>query len=200
MPCQIVANLKPGQFTPLDNQWLKNLNGILKKAKSNSIKQIRLVRLLRMNYFGKHSITFRNSNEDVIYEVVINTNGSSFLVNLDQVYDIVGEEDWIHGKVKCLSNLASSQIITLSWGATKKESIHQRSILSDEGLQVGNHVVVENHGKHWPHKAEIGDINMKNNTAWIRWETTQKRFSYSQRLETIVTGGYVTKKTKTHRF
>jgi hypothetical protein len=79
-----------------------------KKAKSNSIKQIRLVRLLRTNYFGNYSNTFRNSNKDVMYEVVINTNGSSFLFNLDQVYDIVGEEDWIHGKVNCLSNLASS--------------------------------------------------------------------------------------------
>jgi hypothetical protein len=28
MPYQFIANLKPGQFTPLDNQWLKNLNGI----------------------------------------------------------------------------------------------------------------------------------------------------------------------------
>jgi hypothetical protein len=83
MPYQFVANLKSGQFIPVDNQWLKNLNGILKKAKSNSIKQIRLVRLLRTNYFGNCSITFRNSNEDVIHEVVINTtNGSSFLVNL----------------------------------------------------------------------------------------------------------------------
>jgi hypothetical protein len=114
MPYQFVANLNLGQFTPLDNQWLKNLNGILKKAKSNSIKQIRLVRLLRTNYFGNCSIILRNSNEDVMYEVVINTNGSSFLVNLDQAYDIVGEEDWIHGKVNCLSNLALSQTITLS--------------------------------------------------------------------------------------
>jgi hypothetical protein len=43
-----------------------------------------------------------------MYEVIINADGLSFLVNLDQVYDIVGEEDWIHGKVKCLSNLALS--------------------------------------------------------------------------------------------
>ncbi len=28
MPYQFVANLKPGKFTPLDNQWLKNLNEI----------------------------------------------------------------------------------------------------------------------------------------------------------------------------
>ncbi len=43
-----------------------------------------------------------------MYEAVTDTNDSSYLVNLDQVYDIVGEEDWIRGKVNCLSNLASS--------------------------------------------------------------------------------------------
>ncbi len=42
---QFVAKLKCDQFTPLDIQWLRNLNRILKKAKSNSIKQIGLVRL-----------------------------------------------------------------------------------------------------------------------------------------------------------
>jgi hypothetical protein len=159
-----------------------------------------LVRLLRTNYFGNLFITFRNSNEHDMYEVVINTYFLSFLVNLDQVYDTVREEDWIHGKVNCLSNLALSQIITLSWGAKNKESINQKSTLSDEGMQVGDYVVVEKHGKHWPHKAKIIDIDMKNNTALIRWETTQKRLSCSQRLKMIVTGGYVAKKTKTHRF
>jgi hypothetical protein len=94
MPYQFVANLEPGQFTHLDNKWLKNLNKILKKARLNSIKQIRLVRLLRANYVGNCTITLSNSNEDVIYEIVMDTNYSSFLVNLDQVYDIVGEEDW----------------------------------------------------------------------------------------------------------
>jgi hypothetical protein len=33
MQYHFVPNLKPGQFTSLDNQWFKNLNGILKKAK-----------------------------------------------------------------------------------------------------------------------------------------------------------------------
>jgi hypothetical protein len=106
MPCRFVANLQPGKFTSLDNKWLKNL--IFKKAKLNSIKQIRLVRLLMINYFGNCSIRLRNSNENVIHEAVTDTNDSSYLVNLDPVYDIVGEEDWICGKVKCLSNIASS--------------------------------------------------------------------------------------------
>jgi hypothetical protein len=33
---------------------------------------------------------------------------SSYLVTLDQIYDIVGEENWIHGESNCLVNLASS--------------------------------------------------------------------------------------------
>ncbi len=61
-----------------------------------------------MNYVGNCTITLRNSNEYVIYEAVIDTNGSSYLVNLDQVYEVVGEGEWIHGKVNCLSYLASS--------------------------------------------------------------------------------------------
>jgi hypothetical protein len=111
----------------------------------------------------------------LIDEAVTDTNDSSYLVNLDQVYDIVGEEVWIHGKVNCLSKLASSQIITLSWGAKMKESINQRSVSSDEGLQVSNHVDVEIHGKQWPHNAEIVDIDMEDNTALIRWEMTRKK-------------------------
>jgi hypothetical protein len=89
MPYQFVADLTPGQFTPLDRyptaqECEENLK---KKAKLNSIKQIRLVRLLKTNYVGNPTITFKNSNEDVIYEAVTDTNDSSFLVTLDQIYD-----------------------------------------------------------------------------------------------------------------
>jgi hypothetical protein len=98
------------------------------------------------NYIGNCTITFKNLNEDVIHEAVTDTNDSSYLVTFDQIYDIVREEDWIHGESNCLVNLASSQMITLSWGAKKKECIEQRKVLSNEGLQVGDHVVVENHG------------------------------------------------------
>jgi hypothetical protein len=131
------------------------------------------VRLLKTNYIGNCTITFKNSNEDEMYEAVTDTNDSSYLVTLDQIYDIVGEKYWIHGESNCLVNLASSQTITLSWGAKKKECIEQKRVLSDEVLQVGNHVVVENHGNQWPHKAQIIDIDMENNLALIRWGTTQ---------------------------
>jgi hypothetical protein len=92
------------------------------------------VRLLKTNHIGNHTITLKSSSKDAIYEAVTDTNDSSYLVTLDQIYDIVGEEDWIHGEGNCLVNLASSQTITLSWGAKKKECIEQRGVLSDEGL------------------------------------------------------------------
>ncbi len=113
-------------------------------------------------------MTFKNLNENVIYEAVTDTYDSSYLVTLDQIYDIVGEEDWIHGESNCLVNLTSSQMITLSWGAKKKERKEQRRVLSDESLQVGDLVVVENHGNQWPHKAQIVNIDMENKFASIR--------------------------------
>ncbi len=130
------------------------------------------MRLLKTNCVGNQTIIFKNSNEHVIYEAVTDTNDSPYLVTLGQIYDIVGGEDWIHGESNCLVSLAFGRTITLSWGAKKKECIEQRRVLSDEGLQVGDHVVVENHGNQWPHKAQIVDIEIKNKSASIRWETT----------------------------
>jgi hypothetical protein len=124
-----------------------------------------------MNYIGNQTTTFQNSNENVIHEAVTGTNDSSYLVTLDHIYDIVGEEDWIHGESNCLVNLASGQ--TMRWEAKKKERKEQRRVLSDEGLQVGGHVFVKNHGNQWPHQAQIVDIGMDNNFALIRWETTR---------------------------
>jgi hypothetical protein len=66
-----------------------------------------LVRPSKTNYVGNQITTFMNSIENVIYEAVTDTNVSSYLVTLDQIYDIVGEEDWIHGESNCLVNLAS---------------------------------------------------------------------------------------------
>jgi hypothetical protein len=173
MPYQFIVHLELGKFTPLDKFWLKNVKKLKKNTKLNSIKQLRLVRLSKTNHVGNQSMTFQNSNENVIYEAVTDTNDSSYLVTLDQIYDIVGEEDWIHGESNCLVNLASGQTIMLSWGAKKKERKEQRRVLSDEGLQVGNHVFVKNHGNQWPHKAQIVNIDMENNYALIKWETTQ---------------------------
>jgi hypothetical protein len=75
-----------------------------------------------MNYVGNCTITLMNSNENVMYEAVTNTNNSSYLVTLDQIYDIVGEKDWIHGEGYCLVNLASSQTIN-SVGEQRRKNV-----------------------------------------------------------------------------
>jgi hypothetical protein len=85
MPYDVVTNLNHGQLTALDNLWLKSVKKILKKAKTNSIKQIRLVRLSKMNYIGNQTMSLKNSNEDVIYEAVTDSKNSSFLVSPDQM-------------------------------------------------------------------------------------------------------------------
>ncbi len=85
MPYQFVVNLKLGEFTPFHKVWLKNVKKVLKKAKLNSIKQLRLVRLLKTNYIGNQTMTFKNSHENVIYEAVTDANDSSYLVTLDQI-------------------------------------------------------------------------------------------------------------------
>ncbi len=97
-----------------------------------------------------------------------------FFVSLHQIYDIVGEEDWIHCESNCLLNLASGRTITNSWGAKKKEHKEQSTLLSDECLQVGDLVVVKNHGDQWPHQACIIEIDTENKFAMIKWETTQE--------------------------
>ncbi len=76
IPYEFFANLEPGEITSLDKLWLKSVRKILKKAKKNSIKQIRHVRLPKKNYFGNQTMTFKNSNEDVIYKAVTDTNDS----------------------------------------------------------------------------------------------------------------------------
>ena len=46
--------------------------------------------------------------------------------------------------------------------------------MSDECLQVGDLVVVKNHGDQWPHQARIVKIDTENKLAIIKWETTRK--------------------------
>jgi hypothetical protein len=88
----------------------------------------------KKRFFGSQTMTFENSDEDVIYEAVTDMKNSSFLVSLNQINDIVGEEDWIPGESNCLVNLASGRTITLRWGAKKKEHKEQSRLLSDENF------------------------------------------------------------------
>ncbi len=48
-----------------------------------------------------------------------------FYVNLGQISDIIWEEEWLHGEVNCLCNIALSRIISLTWGQRRRsQRIH----------------------------------------------------------------------------
>ncbi len=92
-----------------------------------------------------------------IYEIFLENNTSQYVI-VGQIKDIIGEEEWLQGRVNCLFNIASSQIISLSWGAKKKESKNSDALC----VCVGDCVSVENHGKHWNCLGHI--ISIDNNT------------------------------------
>ncbi len=92
-------------------------------------------------------------------------------MNFGQINDIIGDEVWLKEEVNCLCNIASSWIISLSWGAKKKESTHSDALC----ICVGDHDSVENHGKHWIHLEHRISIDKKTKTAVVKWEETLKK-------------------------
>ena len=46
---------------------------------------------------------------------------------------------------------------------------------------VGENGIVLNHGTHWQYQGKIVDIDLENETAMIRWETTRKTKSFNSK-------------------
>ncbi len=70
-----------------------------------------------------------------------------------------------------MCNIASSQIISLSLGAKKKESTNFDALC----VCVGDRVNVENHGKHWIHLGHIISIDKNTKSAVVKWKETWKK-------------------------
>jgi hypothetical protein len=92
-------------------------------------------------------------------------------VNFGQINDVIGDEEWLQGEGNCLCNIASSRIISLSWGAKKKETTNSNALC----ICVGDRVSVENHGKHWIHLGPIISIDKNTKTALVKREETLKK-------------------------
>jgi hypothetical protein len=89
-------------------------------------------------------------------------------VSFGQINDIIGDEEWLQEEGDCLCNIASSQIISLSLGAKKKESTYCDALW----VCVGDLVSVKNHGKHWIHLGHIIIIEKNTKSAVVKWEET----------------------------
>jgi hypothetical protein len=79
----------------------------IKKGKDKLYQTNKACEATKKHFVGSQTMAFKKSNEDVMYEAVTDSKNLSFLVSLDQIDDIVGEENWIHGESNYLVNLAS---------------------------------------------------------------------------------------------
>jgi hypothetical protein len=92
-----------------------------------------------------------------------------------QINEIIGKELWVDGEWHSLSNLATGRLVTLSHGAKKKDKQDCKEIKEEKiNFSVGKLVVVMNHGDAWTHRAHIISLNVNENAAMIKWESTGK--------------------------
>ncbi len=121
MTFNFINGLKDNKWTHVDKKWLVKLTKHLKKAQSSNIKQIRFIRHIGRLNVHDNLREYESKHDCYIYKIFLENDTSKY-VNIGQINYIIGEEEWIQGEINCLCNIASSQIISLSWGAKKKES------------------------------------------------------------------------------
>jgi hypothetical protein len=164
--------LKDKKRTHIHKKWLARLMKHLKKAQSSNIKQIRFIRHIgRLDIFD-NSREYEIEDDCYVYEVILE-NDITHYVSFGQVNDIIGDEEWLQGEGNFLCNIASSRIISLSWGAKKKKATNFDAL----GICVGDRVSAENHGKHWIHLGHIISIDKNTKTALVKWEETRKEYT-----------------------
>jgi hypothetical protein len=142
------------------------------ETQSSKIKQIRFIRHIGRLDIYDNSREYDIEDDCHIHGIFLENNITHY-VNFGQINDVIGDEEWLQGEVNYLCNIASSQIISLSWGAKKKESTNSDALC----LCVGDRVSVENHGKHWIHLGNIISIDKNTKTAVVKWEETLKKYT-----------------------
>jgi hypothetical protein len=123
LPFQFIDGLKTGVWQRLPKTWLNTIQRKVKTAQNNSIKTIKLVRVLGTKDVlpGNDIINYYpNMSERYIYEIYMDK--SRFFVKYGQISEIIGDEPWMRSEVHCLCNLSSDRILTLTLGSKRKES------------------------------------------------------------------------------
>jgi hypothetical protein len=107
MPFDFINGLKDTKWTHIYKKWLVKLMRHLKKAQSSNIKQIKFIRHIeRLDIY--ENLRENESEDDCYIYGIFLENDTSQYVNVGQINDIIGEEEWLQGEVNCLCNIASS--------------------------------------------------------------------------------------------
>ncbi len=102
-----IDGLKDKKWTHIDKKWLARLMKHLKKAQSSNIKQIRFIRHIGRLDIYDDSREYEIEDDCHIYEIFLE-NDITCYVNVGQINDIKGDEEWLQGEVNCLCNIVSS--------------------------------------------------------------------------------------------
>jgi hypothetical protein len=163
MPFDFIDGLKDGKWTHIDKKKMARLMKHLKTAQSSNIKQIRFIRHIGRLDIYDNSREYEIEDDCYTYEIFLENDITKYL-NLGQIHGIKGDEEWLQGEFNCLCNIASSQTISLSWGAKKKEFTLSDALCVCEVDPVS----VENHGKHWFHLGHFISIDKNTKTAVVK--------------------------------
>jgi hypothetical protein len=90
MPFDFINRLKDKKWTRIDHKWLTRLMKHLKKAQSNSIKQIRFIRHIGSLDIYDNSKEYDIKDDCHIYEIFLENNITHY-VNFGQINDIIGD-------------------------------------------------------------------------------------------------------------
>ena len=169
MPYDFVNELEENKWTKLDKKWEKGVKKTLQQAQANSVKNVKLVRIVMKEDITGVDPNLINYNKDHIFQVTMDNEAESkFYVNSELLMEVIGEEEWMKGEFNCICNIASDRIVILTWGSKKK--------LSDRTqLSIGDDVIVSNHGTKWEHRAKIIQMNDDGINVMVKWDTSRKK-------------------------
>ncbi len=177
LPFRYVNQLERGKGTPLGEKWLKKVKQTLRQAETKLVRSILVWCLgdVNVNSVFWQSTPKENQIFSSQFMYQINMKKSMCYVSSSQINEIIGKELLVDGEWHSLSNLSTGWLVTLSHGAKKKDKQDCKEIKEEKiNFSVGELVVVMNHGDAWTHCAHIISLNLNENAAMIKWESTGK--------------------------
>ncbi len=92
MPFEAMNSLKVGEWSRLDNNWLKSFRQHMGKADNNAIKQIRFLRQIYILDWHGGSTKYKNADDCLLF-LIHTANGNKYCVNNTQLREFIGDED-----------------------------------------------------------------------------------------------------------
>ena len=161
------------EWTDLERDWLTKVRVTLTKAENLTIHCIQLVRI-RGSYTKRRDaiVRVRLHPNYVEADKSLTNKWQWYHMTLNELNKLIGDKrescPWSSGEMANLVMIGSNIMVTLSLGATRKDS-HQIEISE------GDSVLVTGFGDYWKHKATVVEVDKKNRVATVQWDDWDRR-------------------------